>query len=80
METTTLPDGRLKHTLEGWIGIQNPKESMNKTKWRRTDIEYHEIQGSNSTYVVTRDSDGKIKCQCKGFQFRKKCKHILEIL
>ena len=80
METTTLPDGSLKHTLEGWIGIQNPTQPITKTKWRRTDIEYHEIQGSNSTYVVTRDSDGKIKCQCKGFQFRKKCKHILEIL
>ena len=80
MNTITLPDGRLQHTTGKWIGIQNANEPITKTKWRRTDIEYHEIQGSNSTYVVTRDSDGKINCQCKGFQFRKKCKHILEIL
>ena len=80
IKTIMLIGGKQKHTMEGWIGYSEPNEGMNKTKWRRTDMEYHEIQGSNSTYVVTRDSDGKINCQCKGFQFRKKCKHILEIL
>ena len=43
-------------------------------------MEYHEIQGSNSIYIVTRDKTGRINCECKGFQFRKRCKHILEIL
>ena len=74
METTTLPDGRLKHTLEGWIGIQNPNQSIIKTKWRRTDTQYWEING----YTVTRDNEGKMTCQCKGYKFRKNCRHITE--
>jgi len=78
--TTTLPDGRLKHKIDGWTGYQNPGESMVKTKWLRDDVEYHEIQGSNSIYIVQKDGTGRISCECKGFQFRKKCKHILEIM
>ncbi len=74
METTTLPDGRLKHTLEGWIGIQNPNQSITKTKWRRTDTQYWTING----YTVTRNNDGKMTCECKGYKFRKHCRHITE--
>ena len=74
METTTLPDGRLKHTLEGWIGIQNPNQSITKTKWRRTDTQYWTING----YNVTRNNDGKMTCECKGYRFRKNCRHITE--
>ena len=74
METTTLPDGRLKHTLEGWIGIQNPNQSITKTKWRRTDTQYWTING----YTVTRNNDGKMTCECKGYRFRKNCRHITE--
>ena len=74
METTTLPDGSLKHTLEGWIGIQNPNQSITKTKWRRTDTQYWTING----YTVTRNNDGKMTCECKGYRFRKNCRHITE--
>ena len=80
MITTTLSDGRLRHRIDGWTGYQNPSEPMTKTKWLRDDLEYHEIQGSNSIYIVTRDNTGRITCECKGFQFRERCKHILEIL
>ena len=74
MKTTTLPDGRLKHTLEGWIGIQNPNQSIIKTKWRRTDTQYWTING----YTVTRNNEGIMTCQCKGYKFRKNCRHIME--
>ena len=74
METTTLPDGRLKHTLEGWIGIQNPNQSIIKTKWSRTDTQYWTING----YTITRDNEGKMTCECKGYRFRKNCRHITE--
>ena len=80
MKTTMLKNGRMKHTMEGWIGYQNPNETMAKTKWLKTDTEYYEVQGSKSMYIVQRDKSGKVSCQCKGFQFRKKCKHLLEIL
>ena len=45
MKTITLPDGTKEHTLPKWIGIQKPGEPMVKTKWRRTDMEYHNING-----------------------------------
>ena len=83
METTTLPDGRLKHTLEGWIGIQNPKELMNKTKWRRTDMKYWEVKSASKskpgvvyTYTVTKNILGNMACDCLGYRYHKDCKHI----
>ena len=75
MITITLPDGTLQHTLDDWIGIQNPNESIQKTKWRRTDFQYWDING----YTITRDNLGRISCECKGYFFRKKCRHIEEV-
>ena len=75
MNTITLSDGRLKHTLDGWIGIQQPNQPITKTKWRKTDSEYWEING----YTLTRNNTGNITCECKGYTFRKKCKHITEV-
>ena len=72
MDTITLKDGSLKHTTGHWVGIQQPNEGMNKTKWRRTDVEYYEVNG----YEITRNNVGKLTCQCKGYIFRKNCKHI----
>ena len=43
MNTITLTDGSKQHTLNGWIGIQLPNDSITKTKWKRTDFEYHTI-------------------------------------
>ena len=75
MNTITLSDGRLKHTLDGWVGIQQPNQPITKTKWRKTDSEYWEING----YTLTRNNTGNITCECKGYTFRKKCKHIEEV-
>ena len=75
MDTITLSDGRLQHKTGDWIGIQNPDEPMTKTKWRRTDVEYHNING----YTQMRNSVGNFTCTCKGFYFRKNCRHIKEL-
>ena len=75
MITTTLSDGTLQHTLDGWIGIQNPNEHIHKTKWRRTDIEYYDVNG----YTQMRNSIGNLTCTCKGYIFRKSCRHIKEL-
>ena len=75
MITKTLDNGIIQHTLTNWIGIQQPNEPMTKTKWRRTDFKYHTING----YSVTEDNKGKISCNCKGFYFRKNCRHIKEL-
>ena len=76
MNTITLPDGSKQHTLPNWIGIQPKGESMVKTKWRRTDFEYHSING----YTQVKNNQGRVTCTCKGFYFRKKCRHIKELI
>tara|TARA_R110001583_G_scaffold835_3_gene7680 strand:+ start:303 stop:542 length:240 start_codon:yes stop_codon:yes gene_type:complete len=75
MNTIILSDGTLQHTLDGWIGIQNPNEHVTKTKWRKTNYQYWEING----YTITRTDSGKMSCGCKGYFFRKKCRHIEEV-
>ena len=79
MTSTILADGRIKHRLDNWTGYQNPDESMIKTKWYKDGVKYWEVKGSQ-TYLVTKNESGKMNCECKGFMFRKKCKHITEIL
>ena len=80
MITTTLSDGRLKHEIEGWTGYQNPSQPMTKTKWLKDGVKYWEVKGTKNTYIVTCNGTGKMNCECKGFMFRKKCKHVTEIL
>ena len=75
MNTITLSDGSKQHTLPKWIGIQSKGEPMTKTKWRRTDIEYHNING----YTQMRNSIGSLTCTCKCYIFRKNCRHIKEL-
>ena len=75
IHTTTLPNGNLQHKIDGWVGIQNPNESMVKTKWRKTNYKYWEING----YTLTRNAVGNITCECKGYIFRKKCRHIQQL-
>ena len=75
MHTITLVDGTKQHNMDNWIGIQNPNEPMTKTKWRRTDVEYFNING----YTQMRNSIGNLTCTCKGYHFRKKCRHIDEV-
>jgi len=72
MNTIILKDGSKQHTIRNWIGIQAKGEPMVKTKWRRTDVEYHNING----YTQMRNSIGNLTCTCKGYIFRKNCKHI----
>ena len=76
MHTITLKDGSKQHTLDGWIGIQPPNTTMVKTKWRRTDMEYFNVGG----YTQIRNQMGSVTCTCKGYHFRKNCRHIKEIL
>ena len=75
MNTIILSDGSKEHTLPNWIGIQGKGKPMTKTKWRRTDMEYYNING----YTQIRNHMGSISCTCKGYIFRKKCRHIEEI-
>tara|TARA_R100000458_G_C8131910_1_gene146593 strand:+ start:94 stop:336 length:243 start_codon:yes stop_codon:yes gene_type:complete len=75
MNTITLPNGNKQHTMKNWIGIQLPNTPMTKTQWRRTDYEYHTING----YSITKDNMGRVSCTCKGYHFRKSCRHIKEV-
>ena len=75
MITTILKDGTKEHNLPNWIGIQSPGDPMTKTKWRRLDFEYHSING----YSQIVDNRGRVSCTCKGYFFRKNCRHIKEV-
>jgi len=75
MNTVTLPNGNKQHTMKNWIGIQLPNTPMTKTQWRRTDYEYYTING----YSITKDNMGRVSCTCKGYHFRKSCRHIKEV-
>ena len=75
MNTIILNDGSKQHTIRNWIGIQAKGKPMVKTKWRRTDVEYHNING----YTQMRNSIGNLTCTCKGYIFRKNCRHIKEL-
>ena len=48
----------------------NKKTNQNDKSWK--------VESSNtkSFYTVTRDASGDFSCTCKGFMFRKSCKHI----
>ena len=83
LDTITLKDGTLQHKVEGRIGLQNPNEPMTKTKWRRTDMEYWEVQSDSKskpgvvyTYTVTKNILGIMACDCLGYRYHKDCKHI----
>ena len=75
MNTIILKDGSKQHTVRNWVGIQVKGEPMVKTKWRRTDMEYHNINGCTQMS----NSIGNFTCTCKGYIFRKNCKHIKEL-
>jgi|15BtaG_2_1085339.scaffolds.fasta_scaffold124586_1 hypothetical protein len=85
MTSTTLQDGTIIHTTPGWTGYQKSGQPMLKTRWFRDDMKYWEVQGSKTTYTVTQNWNGTsaklgtYSCECKGFQFRKYCKHVNEI-
>ena len=49
MVTKTLDDGTIQHTLDGWIGIQQPNTLMAKTKWRKTDYKYWEVKSASKS-------------------------------
>ena len=55
MTSTTLSDGRIKYTTDGWTGFRKPTEPMTKTKWYKNGVKYWEVKGSKNTYVVSCD-------------------------
>lgn len=34
------------------------------------------VEGTSSVYVIRETEDGKLICECKGYQFRSKCRHL----
>ena len=79
MTSITLSDGRIKHTTPGWTGYQNLGEPMTKTKWFKDGTKYWEIEGTKNTYVVSCNERNLLKCECLGFTYRKRCKHITQV-
>ena len=80
MNTTILSDGTIKYRTDDWTGYRNPSEPMTKTKWYKDGIKYWEVKGSNGTYIVSVGPTDLLECECLGFLYRKKCKHLMEVV
>ena len=80
MTSTTLSDGRIKYTTDGWTGFRKLTEPMTKTKWYKDGVKYWEVKGSKNTYIVKANGNNLLECECLGFIYRKNCKHIKEIV
>ena len=88
MKTIKLKDGRLKHTLPGWIGYQAVGDTMVKTKWtnlNRPVSEEWEFEASDRSkkagfteWKVTLVNN-KLMCDCGGYRFRRQCKHTKQV-
>lgn len=44
-----------------------------------TDTISVQVPGSNGAFYIVTQSNGKYSCSCSGFQFRKKCKHVIQV-
>ena len=87
MTSVTLPDGRIKHSTDGWTGYQNSGEPITKTKWVKHGTKQWQVKSASKskpgvvyTYTVLKDNLNKFSCSCLGYRYQKKCKHITEIL
>ena len=59
-----------KHKVNYDLLIMRPQNQLYKK-----DFEYYMING----YSVIKDNLGRVKCSCKGFHFRKNCRHVKEL-
>ena len=86
MISETLSDGRIKHSTDGWTGYQKLGEPVTKTKWFKHGTEQWQVYSTSKsrqavvhTYTVLKDNLNKFSCNCLGYRYQKKCKHITEI-
>ena len=47
----------------------------------RTVLQSVRVRGTDgeTSYTITRWSDGSLSCSCRGFQFRKSCRHCTTV-
>jgi|TARA_R110000824_G_scaffold6506_9_gene30088 hypothetical protein len=60
-----------------WAGYVGPARILPEQPRAKATKQARTVFGSNGqTYTVTSYPNGRSYCTCKGFQFRKTCKHI----
>ena len=89
MKTIKLKDGRLKHTLPGWIGYQPSNQPITKTKWinlNRPVTEEWKFEASDRSKKagfknwIVQSINGKLECNCGGYRFQRQCKHTTKVM
>ena len=89
MKSIKLKDGRVKHTLEGWVGYQPIGKSIVKTKWinlNRPISEQWEFEASDNSkkhgFVkwIVQSINGKLECDCGGYRWQRQCKHTKKVM
>lgn len=54
-------------------------EMKAKKEVKKTQTFQFTSKRSGEIYTVTASPDGIVKCSCKGFMFRRQCKHVKEV-
>ena len=88
MKTIKLKDGRLKHTLPGWIGYQPKGKPVSKTKWINLNMPVSEewiFEASDKSKKAgfiewkVQLINGKLMCNCGGYRWQRQCKHTNQV-
>ena len=66
-----IPDGTTREDLHKYVVYKKPKYDVKE--WKVTS-------SSGSTYTVRRINGDHYTCNCPGFKFRKKCKHVAKVI
>jgi hypothetical protein len=66
-----VPDDTTREDMHKYVTYSRPKPASNIWKIK---------SDSGSTYTVTKRDNGNYTCNCVGFKFHRKCKHITRIM
>lgn len=69
-----VPDGTTRADLPKymtWESLSKPSEAAQGRSWS--------VQGSRGQTYTVAAQNGAWRCTCKGYQFRRSCRHITEI-
>jgi hypothetical protein len=61
-----------------WKKEYNKKRESKKVKSKNKEWVIKSSKG-DSSYVVEQNEEGNFTCSCKGFKFRRNCRHIEEV-
>ena len=80
-EGTTLRDFEFLDSTEARLAYSGGYVQPFPPRWDHPETTHTLVMASNGIdqYVVRRDPIGHVDCNCKGFTYNKKCKHVMQV-